>query len=484
MNEFKLFVQRLGLISIASILVALSSFILLPILTNNLTINEYGIWNQLNVTVRLMTGITTLGLSNAIMRFLPSLKENLKIQEEYYSLFFVVLLFSAISSFSIFLLANPIANALFDGNTNIVEFLSLIIFVSSLNYFVINFFRTSQEIKKYSIFLFLQTYLTVLFVIYLVISNYGILGAVIGYLISQIFIFLAMNLLIAKKIGIKFPKFRNIKEYLSFSLPFVPVGLSYWFVESSDKYVIGFFLGSAFVGYYSPGYMLGTIILMIVTPFPSMLLPEIAKHYDSGEIKKSKSYLNHSMKLFLLIAIPALFGISTLSKPLLILLTTPTIASESYLITPIIALGTLFYSIYVINSLLLSLTKKTKIISIIWIIAAIINLIGNILIVPQFGIIGSATVTLVTYITVFIFTLLYLRNYVKIGIDFDSKFILKSISSSIFMTLFIYFINPNGIIQILITIVISVIIYLTILFTLKGITSDEIAFIKKLINKQ
>ena len=483
LNEFKLFTQRLGLLSIVNILIGLSSFILLPVLTRNLTITEYGIWIQVIVTIDLMLNIATLGLYFAMLRFLPSLKEKLEIQEEYYSMFFIILLFSLILSFIIFLLSSPIAAALFDNQIKIVELLSLIIFVSSLNYFIINYFRTFQEMKKYSVFLFLQTYLTVLFVVYLVISGHGIFGAIIGYLISQILLFLIMKFFIIKEISLRFPKFKNFKLYLTFSLPLVIGGVSYWVAQSCDRYVIGILLGSAFVGYYSPGYMIGTIIMMIVTPFSSIILPEIAKNYDSGEIKKSENLLNYSMKLFLFIAIPSVFGLSILSKPLLILLTTPNIASEGYLITPFVALGSLFYCIYIIGTDIYALEKKTKIIGIILVITAIINLFGNILAVPYFGIIGSAAITLISFIITCFFSLAYIKKYLNFNLNFDLRFIIKSIISSLFMTIFIFLISPNGILKILIAIVMASAIYVILLLILGGIDKNDLKFINNLFIK-
>ena len=65
-----------------------------------------------------------------------------------------------------------------------------------------------------------------------------------------------MIMFIITNIGFKIPKFENMMEFLSFGLPTIPANLSSWLVDSSDRYVIGILLGSAFVGYYSPGYTL------------------------------------------------------------------------------------------------------------------------------------------------------------------------------------------------------------------------------------
>ena len=46
MEEYKLFIKRLGLVGLSNILVSLSAIILIPILTKTLSIQDYGVWVQ------------------------------------------------------------------------------------------------------------------------------------------------------------------------------------------------------------------------------------------------------------------------------------------------------------------------------------------------------------------------------------------------------------------------------------------------------
>ena len=116
-------------------------------------------------------------------------------------------------------------------------------------------------------------------------------------------------------------------------------------VDFSDRYVIGILIGTAFVGYYSPGYTLGNIILMFLAPFTFLLASLLSLYYDQNKIEEVELHLKYSLKYFLLIAIPAVFGLSILSKPLLTVLSTPEIAQNGYLITPIVAIGALIFGV-------------------------------------------------------------------------------------------------------------------------------------------
>lgn len=481
LNEYKLFVQRIGLIGITNMFVVLSSFILLPILTKNFPINDYGIWVQINTTLALLPNIIALGLPYTMVRFLSAEKDKIKIQEGFYSIFSVILVSNFIVSALMFIFSKNIANLLFDGNIGVALLLPLIVFFACLNGLLLNFFRTFQQMKRYSTFLLLQTYLGVLIVSYIAIEGYGIFNAALGLFIANLITFIIMSLFIIYNIGFKIPKFKNMRGYLSFGLPLIPSNLSYWIVDSSDRYVIGILLGTAFAGYYSPGYTLGNIILMILTPFSTLLPAVLVSYYEENKIEKVKLYLKYSLKYFLLIAIPSAMGLSILSKPILLILTTPEIALNGYLVTPFVTLSALLFGIYSIIVNLLVLKKKTGITGIIWIIAAILNLSLNILLVPYFGILGAAGVTLLSYTIAFIMTLYYTLKY--FDFNFDFKFMLKSIFASILMSLFILLIKPIGILSIITTVLISIIIYFLVLLILGGIKKEEYKFIINLINR-
>lgn len=479
MKEYKLFVQRIGLVGITNILISLSSLILLPVLTKNLTIQDYGMWGLFNTTVAFIPILINFGLPYTMVRFLAVKTEKEKIQDGFYSITFIMLLTGIVASLILFLLSKQIAMILFDGNTIVSGILAITVLISAISASFFTFFRTFQQMKIFSILSLLQTYTMVAIVIFLVKSGYGIAGAVFGYFIVQFVICMVAMVFVIRQIGFKFPKFKNIKEYLSFGIPTIPSNLSTWMVDMSDRYVIGILLGTAFVGYYSPGYTLGNIIVMFMAPFTLLLPSLLSSYYDQNRMEEVEIHLQYSLKYFMLLAIPAVFGLSFLSRPLLMLLSTPEIAQNGYLITPFVAVSALLVGIYGITSQVLALEKKTKIIGSMWIIAAIINLVLNILLVPYFGIMAAAVTTLTAYAFTFLITLFYSHKHIKI--KFELGFIFKSVFASILMSLVIIFINPTTVIGIIITIGISSVVYMALILLFKGISSNEIEFFKDLV---
>lgn len=481
MSEYKLFVQRIGLVGITNILVSISSIILLPILTKNLTIQDYGVWGLFVTTMSFIPLVVNLGLPFSMVRFLPVKKDKEEIKEEFYSIMFVLLFVGIITSIIVLIFSKQIALTLFDGNVAVAVLLSLSVIINMVNVSFISFLRTFQQMKVYSMITLLQTYVTVGLVILIVESGYKVAGVVAGNVLMEFIMLILVIAFVVHEIGFKFPRFKNIKEYLSFGIHTVPGNLSNWLVDLSDRYVIGILLGTAFVGYYSPGYTLGNLIAMFLAPFSFLLPPLLSSYYDQNRMDEVKLHLDYSFKYFLLISIPSVFGLSILSKPLLTILSTPEIAQHGYLITPFVALSALLLGIYGIIGQMLILEKKTKVIGLIWMIAAVINLGLNVISVPFFGIVAAAISTLISYGFVCIVASFYsLKN---IELDFNMNFILKSLFASVIMSSVIIWINPVTILGIIMTIVICSVVYILILLLLKGISRTEIEFFKKIVKE-
>ncbi len=482
MQEYHQFARRIGLIGATNLLISLSGLILLPILTKTLPIEEYGTYIQVTVTIGLVPAVVMLGLPYTMVRFLAGARSREEIQEGYYSIVGITVVTAGLASLALFILAEPIAAALFDNRVAIIRILAVIVFLECMNGLQYDYFRTFQQIKRYSSLTFFKTCLQLTLVCTLVLAGYGILGATIGLLVTDVVLLIIMGILIVSEIGVAVPKFRHLREYLSFGLPTVPGNLSSWVVNSSDRYVIALFLGTAYVGYYSPGYTLGNIVNMFIAPLSFMLPAVLSKHYDDGNLNDVKTILSYSMKYFLALAIPSVVGLSLLSRPLLTILSTPEIAAQGYLITPFTALSGLLFGSYAVIMQILVLEKKTGISGTIWIVAAILNLGLNIIFVPIFGIIGAAVTTLLAYSLAFLLSTYYSFKYLVF--DLNAAFVLKCIVSSAIMGVVVVIGSSQmsgGLVSVILLVIISALVYTAGLFILRGFKKEEILFFKGLL---
>ena len=478
MDEYLKFIKRMGVVGIANILISLSGLIFIPIITKSFSTSDYGVWSQVNTFVSLVPNIVNLGLPYTMVRFLAAEKDKSVIRQSFYSMMLLVLASTVIMIVVLFIFSGQIAAALFDGSLQIMYIVIFMSFFACLDLMLLSYFRTFQQIALYSTFLVLQTYIGVVVSIILTWMHQPIDVVVLGRFSGFFLVFVAMALLIVRELGFA-TKLKGLKEELKFALPTVPNNVSSWVVDSSDKFVIGIFLGSAAVGCYSPGYALGNLILMFLTPFAVLLPAVLPEYYEKGDMEKVDTFLTYSMKYYLLLTIPATVGLSLLSKPLLYILTTTVIADNGFMITPLVALGAIFMGIYGIVNNIIILEKKTTILAHIWIVVAVLNIVLNIFAVPYIGIYGAGLATLVCYFFAFAVTLIYSKRYARL--PFDYKSIAKIIIASIVMGIFVVVANPMGIISILIVVAVAVVIYFAALLILKGIDKKEIDLIKSMV---
>ena len=480
MSEYVRFIQRIGLVGLTNILISLSSLIFIPIITKSFTTAEYGMWAQVNTTIALVPNIANLGLPYTMVRFLSAEKDKEKIKDSFYPMISLTFISTVIICLLFLIFGNAIANALFNGSMQVLYITTAISFFACMNLMLISFFRTFQQMKRYSLFLVLQSYIGVFVSIYLTYAGYNIETVVLGLLTGYVAVFIMMAFLIVKYLGIGIGKWSNLKEQLAFALPTIPSNVSSWVVDSSDKYVIGILIGSVAVGCYSPGYALGSILLMFLSPFAVLLPAVLPEHYEKGDIREVDKYLSYSMKYYLLLTVPAAVGMSVLSKPLLYIITTPEIALGGYMVTPFVCLGAIFMGMYGITNNIMILEKNTMILGKLWIVVAISNIVLNLLLVPYLNILGAAIATLICYILAFAVTAIASKKTMRL--PFNMKELLKIVVAASIMGIAVYLMHPIGIINVLISIIAGVIIYFAIIFILKAVTIKEIAIFKDLLH--
>jgi O-antigen/teichoic acid export membrane protein len=476
--SYQKFARDVGFIGTVQVLTSLGNFFLLPIITKSLGAYYYGIWAQINITASLITPFALMGLSMALVRFLSSETEIKKIREAVYSILFFVTMSGLLVSFLLYMFAEPLATFGFkdSGAAYFIQAGSLLILLNVLEPVSLYYFRVFKQIRKFSYLTLFEVFGKLLFTLVLIKMGYGLLGLIAATLLVQSVIILIAFLTIVSQIGFVIPKFIYIREYLQFSLPLTPNALIRWVTESSDRYLVTFFLGLKSVGVYSAACSIGSLTQFFVSPLQLILLPELTKLFDENKIDKIIIYMSYSLRYFLFISIPAVFGLSALAKPLLGIFTTEDFLS-GWLVIPVIAFSGLMAGVVQIFINTLLIVKKTKAQTYINIAAAVSNVLINLLLIPSIGIVGAALSTLLSYFFMAVLCIHMSLKYFKHEFYFHDT--AKSILSSLTMYLFISYFDISNINKIFEVTGIGVLVYLFGMLLLGGFNDFELSLIKK-----
>jgi O-antigen/teichoic acid export membrane protein len=279
--------------------------------------------------------------------------------------------------------------------------------------------------------------------------------------------------IILKQIGFHRPRFTNIAPYLKYGLPLIGNTAVLWIIYTSDRYFISYFLGASATGIYSAAYGIGGYADFMLPSIGTVLFPTISKLFDEGNYERTKLYMKYTFKYLIMLIIPGAAGLSILAKPLLSIIATRAFINGNTIV-PFIAFGSVFNCFYQICIYVMLLVRKTQLNIMLLLIAAFVNVVLNLLLIPIMGILGSAVASIVAFATLGGITLMISRRYFKF--DVSPQFILKSIFSASIMTLCIWLIKPESIILLLASVIIGLIIYFTVLVLIGGFSRQEISF--------
>ncbi len=454
-------------------------FIRMPVLTKNLTAQEYGIWGLIFTTCSLSLTFTSLGLGGAMSRFLPSTKKKENVQEGFYSVLIIKLFLSIFLAVTFMIISPIFITKFFNNNVELVKVTSLLILSTTIQPMYSRLLKIFRRIKILSIIKIIEGYGSVIIYAILLLNGYGLIHILYSFLIVKVILIIFLIIYLWPEIGFKWPNFSYIKKYFSYGLPTLPSSISFWIVNLSDRYIIVFILGATSVGIYSASYTIGSIPYMISNMINFIMLVALSELYDNGEIDKVKTHLSYALKYFLCLIIPFLAGSIVCSREILNILSTREISANGWYIIPIIALAYLFLGIYNLLNYILLVTKKTKILAFVWIIAMPLNIILNLIIIPYLGIAGAAITTAVSYFIAMCVTAYFALTELTFHANY--KFIVKSVSSSIIMAFILFVAKPTGTYEMVLGILFSLSLYLILLILFKGFSHNEYKLARELI---
>ncbi len=454
----------------------LIDLIMISILTKSLEAYGYGLWTQVTVALPFLAMVLKFGTTFSIVRLFPG-KDIEEKGEDFSSILIFIIVVLSLFAVGLFLLPNILADTIFDGHIIIVQILAFLIFFHTLNGLFSSVFRAFREMKKLETINVIKSTAKIGLISIAVYLGYGIVGVLLSVVLVWIIITLVLFYLIGKKIPLKIPRISPLKEYLSLGLPTIPAGLAEVTVIISDRYVIGILLGTKLVGYYAPAYSLGEIAPKFVAGVLAIvLLPTLSEYYENGNISKVKNVFDLSTKYFLSFSVPLIILFIIVGKDFLTLFTTPDIAANGYLILIFSSVVGLLMGLGIIFVQGVYLKKRTKMIGMFWGIAAVLNLTGNIIFIPELGILAAGITSVISYIIITVFVVNFTRKKLSYSLDYVmiSKVVLSAVLMGLLLFLTKFFIWSN----LLFLVLIAIGTYSIFLYLFKVIRSEEIDFLK------
>jgi O-antigen/teichoic acid export membrane protein len=396
-------IKQAGIYGLGDLVTNLISFLLIPLYTSYLTPADYGVLQICNISEAILIIIMSLGITSSFFKIYFESKNTEYRKQVIGTAFSIYTIFSLTVTCLMLAVSYFYSNSILGIENRGFYLLNLItlgaLFQGYLNLVFANF-RAEEKPQYYAIVSILKVllytsmniyFITVLQRNYFGIKEVRLISVFISLIITIPYLF--------KKISFKF-NVAIAKKLLQIGVPLGIGAIATWVLNLTDRYMIKLLLPDATamseVGLYSFGDKY-TVILKFLIVFPFMQAWGPLMYSYQNDIN-AKTIYKKIMHYYSFVAGIILLFFVIFAQDLISVLARSESYIQAYKVVPILAFSKLLIGLYVVFTLGVTLTSKTKHIAYSNFLAASINIVLNFFLIIKFGIFGAALASLIAHL--------------------------------------------------------------------------------------
>lgn len=481
LKDIKNTISQSAVYGLSRISTKLIAFILLPLLTLNFSVQEYGVYVLTESLWQILWAIFLFGFESGVVRWYLEITDDIKRKRFLFSTALFLLVFNAVLFAAIYLFSPQLSGLVYEntGLTKFVIYAAMIAAVESFSFIIFLLLRIEEKARLYSALAVLSTLISlVLQVYFLQYTLIKLEGVFIAKIAAPTIVILILLPYFIRHIKIGFER-TLLSELLKYSFPIMIASLVITLLNQADRYILGYLKGLNDVGIYGLAYNIsGLINFLVVSPFS---LAFTVLSWKKLKDENAKRFYTKTVTYLFLAVIYISLIIALFTPHLIKIFTMKTdywIASQY---VPWIILAMPFYGIHFVGVFSFYVTKKTKYVFISYVTALVVNVICNFIFIPIFGIYGACFVNLGSFfILCLVIYYFSKRNYF---FEYEwYKIVLMLLCYAALAAPFFYFSFDNRVLEIALK-AIAVILYPFILYIFRFYEPIEIKSFKGFINK-
>lgn len=462
----------------AQIAPAIVGLISIPVITRLFPPADYGNYSLVMATVLVLT--TLLGwLPASIIRLYPAYERDKKLDIFYGNIFSLsIISIIAVSLASLVLLV--FAGTYLSSQFYLLMCVGIGVFVAAGLFEVLqNFLRAERKVNWYSGFAVWRSIgalgIALLMIFLLKRGVESLLWGIIVCIVIVLPILWKKAVENASSLHFKIDSGLT-KEMARYSFPLVAGNIAFWILTLSDRYILEFFRGSQEVGIYSAGYNISARSLMLlVALFMLASRPISMSIWEKKGETRSKQFVSNVTRYYLIACVPAVIGLSVLSKPIMKILTGAQYF-EGYKIIPFVAAGALFFGLQQVFHAGFLFHKRTSYITFGIAAAGALNLLLNVLFIPKYGYFAAAVSSLFSHTLLLVLMVTLSRRLFIWTFPFVS--LAKVSCASAAMGIIVYYVGnsltSSVLINLITSVCIGVAVYFLMLLLMREFSQEEI----------
>jgi len=397
-------VGRAGIVFIVGSLFSMGAgFVLRVYLARQLSVPDFGVVFVFLSTLNILSIPCLLGLNQGVTKFVSAGDRSEDNKDAYATIgLIIVLSVSLIAIFLIFISEN-IIRPYFPSEIREETVFMLLLFCLPLynaNNIVRNILRGRLDTTRFVILTkMIKPGSQLLFVIALTTITATAIGAVSGLVVSILLVtLLGWKFLHSSGWSPKTVSEIDIWPLLRFSLPLMISSSVYILLSHFDKIALAYFISSGVVGKYEIIVTLASLLTLFHSGFSFLLFPKISELTGKGETEQIQKMYHQSTKWILGSTVPLYAVIVFRPEPFMAVFGGEFTAVELSLPLTVFAAGMVVDAVVGPNGEALLGFGRSRAVLVYNVIAVVTNLILNIALIPQFGLLGAAAASFVGYL--------------------------------------------------------------------------------------
>ncbi len=414
--------------------VLILGFIQTPLLTRILATDEYGKAGMFETAVTVIYIFAILGLDQAYIRYYYEKKMEgggfVSIDRELLLRRCITpaLIIVSVLTLVYIIFSKPINIFLFgDSGSDVIVLVTVYTFICVFERFFFLDVRMQQNGKLYSNINIIEKVLSILTIIaafYLIGDDFriGLYALAVPWGITTTFLMIRYFYLRKSRVEghTEQPENESLvpeyRELISYGAPFITVLLMEWALSSCDKLALRTFSTFDELGIYTSAMKIVILLITFKNTFIAYWSPVAMERFEDGINEENKAFFRQAYEMVVMMCIAGA-ALLILLRKFIVLLLGPSYRSAEAVI-PFLTLMPIFAIMFEITVQSIKYAKKGKYLNIASLVALLVNIIGNVLLVPKLGGMGAAVTTGISYMIYFVIGSFFSEKCIKIGYNY------------------------------------------------------------------
>lgn len=388
---------------LAECLIFFGSFISFPVFTRILSKSDYGVMNIITTSLMLAVTLGSMGLNNSSLRFFSAYGEDTGRDEFLSSLNYGTVFFSFVLFIIYIFISHIVVQFGYVKGYPFYLFIAsgLIILIRPLTKLYLSIIRSQERIHSYNIFNIFIRYSGIALSVFMVIFYGSLTSFYAGIFVAESVILIIICIFLSKSERI-FSSFNKeiFTKAFKYGYPLCISGLVSFILFGSDKYILGYLLGSSSVADYSVSFNFCNYSIEILrNVFLATFIPIIMNSWNDNS-DPDNLFLTDFVEKYCFLVVPMVIGLCLVDREGISIL-----AGQNYQaingLVPLLALGLGVSGLHFAAVSGLHYKGNSKLILYLTLFCSCLNIFLNFLMIPFWGILGAGVATLVTQIAFF-----------------------------------------------------------------------------------